>query len=117
MARPSIWQDKFDRERAFSVNHPFTCAGKKFAAGDMFDKTLVTTRRLRQLYDKRLLLMCPVQSADMLASDGTITVPLTDWAQLPWLAMRKFVAEQTGIWPSNKLQATELMEAKLGQSA
>ena len=117
MARPSIWQDKFDRERTFSVNHPFTCGGKKFAAGDIFDKTLVTTRRLRQLYDKRLLLMRPEQSADLLASDGNITVPVTDWTQLSWLAMRKYVAEQTGVWPSNKAQATELMEAKLGQSA
>lgn len=33
--------------------------GKKFRAGDLFEKTLVTTRRLRQLYELRYLKMGP----------------------------------------------------------
>lgn len=48
---------EFERGRDFTVAKPLTCKGREFAIGDPFDKTLVTTRRLRQLYDARLLIV------------------------------------------------------------
>lgn len=41
----------FDPEADFFAARVFTCAGKKFAPGDWFDKSLVDTRRLRQMYE------------------------------------------------------------------
>jgi hypothetical protein len=45
----------FDRERALIVNKPMKFNGKKFGMGDVFDPSLTTTRRLRQLYEGRWL--------------------------------------------------------------
>lgn len=53
MSRPSIWLDRFDRDQEFEVRRPFRAAGVDFNRGDTFDKTLVTTRTLRQLYESR----------------------------------------------------------------
>lgn len=53
MARPSIWQDKFDRGNDFVVLRPVTVHGIVLTPGDPFDKTTVTTRTLRQLFDQR----------------------------------------------------------------
>lgn len=51
--------EEFNRNRSFYVFKPITVMGKKFRAGDLFEKTLVTTRRLRQLYELRYLKMGP----------------------------------------------------------
>lgn len=49
---------EFDRSRTFVVaphREPLICGDRMFYPGDVFDKTVVTTRRLRQLYDNRSL--------------------------------------------------------------
>jgi hypothetical protein len=46
---------RFDREQDFIVVRSMLAAGKNFAAGDPFDKALVPERRLRQMYDLRIL--------------------------------------------------------------
>ncbi len=53
MARPMIWQDRFDRSNDFVVLRPVTVHGVALTPGDPFDKTTVTTRTLRQLFDQR----------------------------------------------------------------
>lgn len=54
MTTNNLWIRKFDRDREFLVRRgPLTIAGRTFKAGEPFDKTLVTTRRLRQMFDKR----------------------------------------------------------------
>jgi len=53
--------EQFDRDRNFLVTRSVVVSGKKFGPGDPFDKTLVTTRRLRQLYDHRFLKMGPAE--------------------------------------------------------
>lgn len=51
---PKIWLPKFDETREYVVNKPLlSVAGRMFFAGDPFDKSLVSTRRLRQLYEFR----------------------------------------------------------------
>jgi hypothetical protein len=53
MARPSIWQDKFRSDNDFVVLRPVKVHGIVLTPGDPFDKTTVTTRTLRQLFDSR----------------------------------------------------------------
>lgn len=49
------WRKTFDPDREFTVRRKFSCGGEPFAPGEAFDKTLVTVRRLRQLYDQRVI--------------------------------------------------------------
>lgn len=55
MARPSIWLDKFDRDNDFTVSRAIKVRGVMLSPGDPFDKTTVTTRTLRQLFEGRKL--------------------------------------------------------------
>lgn len=59
MATTHLRRDPFDRERSFIVSKSLTIFGDKLVPGQVFDKTLVTTRRLRQLYDSRFLAIAP----------------------------------------------------------
>jgi hypothetical protein len=47
--------DTFDRGRDFVVVRDLTVDGVQFVSGQAFDATLVTVRRLRQMYDARLI--------------------------------------------------------------
>lgn len=46
-------EKSFDPSRRYVVRKPFVISGKRFSAGDVFDSTLTTTRRHRQLYEQR----------------------------------------------------------------
>lgn len=48
-------REEFDREREFVVLKPLTLFGKNLTRGQPFDKTQVTTRRLRQLFDQYMV--------------------------------------------------------------
>ena len=51
---PKIWLPKFDPKREYVVNKPMLSVGDKILfAGDLFDKSLVSVRRLKQLYEFR----------------------------------------------------------------
>ncbi len=54
MAR-TAWRKEFDPEKTFTVRRKVTVGGKRLSPGDSFDPTLVTVRRLRQLYDQRII--------------------------------------------------------------
>lgn len=60
MSRPSIWNAKFDRSDEFVVYKPFRVRGIDLAAGDAFDKSMVTTRTLRQLFESRKIRVATV---------------------------------------------------------
>lgn len=60
----TLKREKFDRERAFEANRLIRCNGVEFVPGQSFDKTLVTTRRLRQMYDNRDLRMSEKQEPE-----------------------------------------------------
>lgn len=50
------WRREFDPDREFTVRKAITAGGRKFAAGETFDPTLVNTRRLRQLFDQHVII-------------------------------------------------------------
>lgn len=54
MAR-SMTRPPFDRDADFVIARPFLLSGVNMQPGQRLDKTLVTVRRHRQLYDKRLV--------------------------------------------------------------
>ena len=45
----------FDRGFVFVVQRAFLLSGKELAPGTIFDKSLVDSRKLKQLYDQRYL--------------------------------------------------------------
>lgn len=49
------WRTTFNPERDFVVRRPLTVAGRLLARGDPFPKTAIPLRRLRQLYDQRVI--------------------------------------------------------------
>lgn len=53
MARASIWNKKFDRNDEFVVRRGFVLNGSAMNSGDAIDKSQLSDRRLRQLYDTR----------------------------------------------------------------
>lgn len=56
--RAKYWLQRFDPTAEFEIaKHHLTFGDKQFFLGDKFDKTLVSTRRLRQLYESRRLAM------------------------------------------------------------
>lgn len=55
---PKIWLAKFSQTYDYLVNkNNFSCNDKTYNAGDDFDKTDVTIRRLRQLYESRKIIV------------------------------------------------------------
>lgn len=55
--RASIWLPKFDPAASFVVSRSFRWASREMRPGDPFDKTAVPVRKLRMLYDARLIAM------------------------------------------------------------
>lgn len=84
-------RDSFDSNRTFTVTRPVTLSGKKFREHDPFDKAIVSLRRLRLLYEQRVLQMAdagpaapqtvdPAQMSDhqltlLLEDNGTVIRP------------------------------------------
>ena len=54
-------QPEFSRDRDFLVARAIKAQGRSFNPDEPFDKTLVTTRRLRQLFEQRFIKFAPVQ--------------------------------------------------------
>lgn len=55
----TLRRSEFDRHRTFQVNNyrQLVCGDRIFQPGELFDKGLVSTRRLRQLYDNKSIVM------------------------------------------------------------
>lgn len=162
MARSNRFPEPFDRDREFIALKSFTIDGKPYDPGSTIDKTRLTTRRLRQLYESsRYIKMIDAQVQsnesgmpefanfpneviiDWLSSHGKIPrlgtnheklvqkaidiwnlkfgnkeeVPVKpklvglppDLDKMNWFMLRDIVKEQTGVWPKNKVHATELL--------
>ena len=121
------WRKTFDPERAFTVRRMFTCAGVKFAPGDAFDKTLLTTRRLRQLYDQRVIHFAGDQPGAKIvrrrAPDDDVIGPTsdprdaveipTDWADLTWNERRSLAVQLTAEKVRNGADAAAAIGAEL----
>jgi hypothetical protein len=57
MARASIWLKKFNRDAEFVVSRAFLLSGNEMRPGQPFNKTLVSVRMHRCLYDHRKIQM------------------------------------------------------------
>lgn len=84
MARESIWLKPFCRDDDFVVIRPFDISGRTLQRGEAFDKSTVSTRTLRQLYEQRRIAVAikPREEGDaapMIAAPpppGVIETPL-----------------------------------------
>jgi len=61
MAR-NFWLGAFDPSKDYVARGRLTLAGREFQPNETIDKTLVPTRRLKLLYDHRVILLAPGQS-------------------------------------------------------
>lgn len=92
MANASIWLKKIDREQDFLANKPMRVKGTDFLPGQPFEKSLVSTRRLRQLYESRKVKMVAPGQREAQDPRDAIVIP-EDWASKAFLAMRS-IAKQ-----------------------
>lgn len=145
MARTQ-WRNKFDRERDFVVRKALTLGGVKHAPGEPFDKSLVTTRRLRQLFDSRTIMFAgenPGAPSDQLttlrgparraqerrlakasaktrAADpnprGQLDIP-DDWPHMPWPQRLALASKLTDEKVHNGPEAAAAIEAELARRA
>lgn len=88
-------REEFDRSRDFIVTRPLRIDGKDLDSGQPFDKTLTTTRRLRQLYDGRKIHMAP---AERTAKPKKSDLVMPDFSNLPEPALRDWL-EAHGVTP------------------
>lgn len=80
--RASIWLQKFDPAASFVVARSFMWAAREQRPGEPFDKTSVPVRKLRLLYDARLIAMGTVNPAfDPLAELPAAVAETTDPAR------------------------------------
>lgn len=62
-------KEKFDERRQYAATRPIRCGSRTFNKGDGFEASLVTPRRLRQLYDSSYLQMLPEREEVMPPAD------------------------------------------------
>ena len=76
----------FERNSNFIVRRKFRLLGKLYNDGDMVPKELFTTRRLRQLYEQRMIQAVPL---DYGQEDQT----KPDFKQMPTASLKIFLKE------------------------
>ena len=107
MARASIWLAPFDRDAAYVVAKPFVLGGVMLRPGSPFDKSLVSVRRHRQLYQQRRLARAAHAPPSPPAPNGAD--PLAPFAGLKWPLIAKAVKDATGVYPKSRQHAEEIM--------
>ncbi|RVC47584.1 hypothetical protein EN781_00155 [Mesorhizobium sp. M4A.F.Ca.ET.090.04.2.1] len=119
MAKASIWLKLFDRERDFVANKVMILGGQDLVPGDPIDKTLVNTRRLRQMYEARKILMVEAVEAEIEHIGEEIA---EGWRDLPWLpeikggpTIRQLAAKFTDSAIRNKDAAIAIIEAEIAR--
>lgn len=55
VSRGRYFRQDFDRDRSFVATRAFTCVGQSYVPPAPIDKSLFTVRRLRQMYDMRMI--------------------------------------------------------------
>lgn len=82
---------QFNRECEFTVRREITLAGAKLKFGDVVDKTQLTTRRLRQLYEQRFIVQGEIDRPNLIAPHSIDFKQLPTAAIVNWLAQRNKV--------------------------
>ncbi|RWB66569.1 hypothetical protein [Mesorhizobium sp.] len=122
MAKASIWLKLFDRERDFVANKVITIGGVDHVPGDPIDKTLLNTRRLRQMYEARKIRMVEaVEAVEKTIEDIGYEIA-EGWRDLPWLpevkggpTIRQLAAKFTDSAIRNKDAAIAIIEAEIAR--
>jgi hypothetical protein len=99
---------RFDRENDFRVERVITVAGNKLAPGDTFDKTLVTVRTLRQLYEQRKLSMHEPKGN----GHGAGQPVMPDFGSIPDEALRIWLREHNVVSRPNAKHETLVQRAQ-----
>lgn len=98
-------REPFDPSRAFVIVRPVRVGGKTYGAKQPFDKTLVTTRKLRQLYDGRYLAMAPSSSPAFPPASPPSVYNYSESELVDWLTARGVVPRQRDKKDRKKLLA------------
>lgn len=109
-------RELFDPHRVFTATKTLICNGKLIKAGEVFDKTLVNTRRLRQMYEQRMLDMAePQKTMAALPKPNELVVPqkpkfteLSNEGLRIWLRNNGVIARPR----ATRQKLLELVEAK-----
>lgn len=105
----------FERNSNFVVRRKFRLLGKEYSDGDKVPKELFTTRRLRQLYEQRMISAVPLDQ-----DDDVTTKP--DFKQMPSTAIKAFLKAHKctprASWMRDKLitKAEDIWEKEYGIS-
>lgn len=137
------FRDDFDPERVLEAARTFICAGRRYSPGVAFEKADVPLRRLRQLFNRRLLRypgedprqMCKpsaperfgrwAKTASMLRpsappvdAEAQALPPIPEgWESLPWFSLRAVTSKLFGVRPANKEEASALFKAEIARRA
>ena len=111
---------EFNPDKDFVVVKWVKASGREFSAGDMFDKSLVDPRRLRQMYECRQLcypeqFRAPNGKAPHLEDDhpyNAIPIP-DDWDLLPWPERRRLASLLSESPVLNKADAEAAIKSEL----
>jgi len=126
------WRKTFDPSLDFIVRRRTTLGGRTLEPGEAVDKTVMNLRRLRQLYDQRVIIFAgdtpgayipPARSeaidepetetvADEFPQRTAVVIP-DDWRDLHWQSMRAVAAQVTDLTLSNKADAVAAIELEL----
>lgn len=101
----------FDRDQDFIVKRSIKCSGKSYNPGDKLDKTRLTTRRLRQLYEQRIVVMVEPEDKDL--DDKPVFHAMSYESLWAWLELRgvvprygssgdKLVSMAERVWAENE---------------
>lgn len=107
--------EKFDESREFEVRKPITAQGERFKPGADFDKSLVSTRRLRLLWEQGWLAMRPAIEAKPLSPMAALI------AKADEMRFFRFRAEAAALLggdaPAKKPDIIAALQAQDGQPA
>jgi hypothetical protein len=104
-------REPFDRNRVFLAVRDISVGGKKFAGNEKFDVTLVPTRRLRQMYECRMLKMDESVDAEVTTiSDKNLAVSTQpNFKELSNAGLRQWLRNQ-GVGTSIRSPHARLVE-------
>lgn len=99
----------FDPHATYTVAKTLLLNGKLINAGDVFDKTLVNTRRLRQMYEQRMLQI--VDDPQALPQADEVTIPTKpDFLSLSNEGLRLWLRNNGGFIPKPRTPRPKLLE-------